>query len=413
MPLLGDKEDYIRQAAIAALGQFSAQVKDVSPLVAAIMPLLGDKEDYIRQAAITALGQFSAQVKDVGPLVAAIMPLLGDKEDYIRQAAIAALGQFSAQVKDVSPLVAAIMPLLGDKDSGVRKATIAALVQLSAYVKDVSPLVIAIMKALLADRYNSGVWVAALAALGQLSTRLADIGPVVTALMPLLADRYSNVWVTALAVLGQLSTRLADIGPVVTAIMPLLRNKSQDVSKVTLDVIKNLAGTIINHPSMTFSPTTYYALIISAYFSGNISLYINWQRLEKEPNASSSTPTFGYVLTGFADKDAFSFALTPQQASNLRQQIPELLKLLDNQQWEKVSQWVSTQTFKPVPHPENDLLLPEYRAAQKGTASSSTPLLTDYGRSKTDNKKTAKQYGLSEHVAVLPPSTERPGCAMM
>ena len=73
---------------------------------------------------------------------------------------------------------------------------------------------------------------------------------------------------------------------------------------------------------------------------------------------------------------------------------------------------MATQTFKPVPHPEKDPMLPEYRSSQKGVSGSNVPLLMDYGHSKKDNKKTAEQYGLSEQTAVLPPS-KKEGCLVM
>ncbi|MCP4702758.1 MAG: HEAT repeat domain-containing protein, partial [Gammaproteobacteria bacterium] len=80
-----DKKDYVRKAAVSALGKLGAVSE-----IPAIVEILDDKEHYVRAAAVSALGELNAVF-----VIPSIIRLVEDRYDNVRKAANSALGKLN------------------------------------------------------------------------------------------------------------------------------------------------------------------------------------------------------------------------------------------------------------------------------------------------------------------------------
>jgi HEAT repeat protein len=129
LPLLGDKEEYVRQHAAYALGQAGS-----NRAVTALVERLTDKKDSVRGAAAVALGQI-ADATAVTPLAAILNPQSGltqskkdkkkrEQNSFVLRAAAHSLGQ----IGDRAALPALVLVLQDDKaESDVRREAAFAL----------------------------------------------------------------------------------------------------------------------------------------------------------------------------------------------------------------------------------------------------------------------------------------------
>jgi HEAT repeat protein len=184
LPLLGDSDHYVREAAAQALGQLG-DARAVEPLLAS----LGDSDTGVRLAVEQALGQLG-DARAVEPLLA----LLGGRDVYVSEKAAQALGQLG-DARAVEPLLAS----LGERSRDVRWVAAQALGQLG--VAAVEPLL-----ASLGERSRDVRWVAA-QALGRLGDARA-----VEPLLASLGDSDHSVHETVAQALGQLGDARA-VGP--------------------------------------------------------------------------------------------------------------------------------------------------------------------------------------------------------
>ena len=110
LPLLGDKDDFVRQEAAYAMGRTKSKIA-VAPLVAL---LAKDKQDGVRGAAVVALGQIADEAAVV-PLAQVLSPqtsLRGgkartEKNPFLLRAAAVSLGQIGSRA-GLPALVAAL-----------------------------------------------------------------------------------------------------------------------------------------------------------------------------------------------------------------------------------------------------------------------------------------------------------------
>lgn len=110
LPLLGDKDEFVRQEAAYALGR----TKSRSAVTALIELLAKDKKDGVRGAAVVALGQIEdeAAVVSLAQLLSPQTSLPGakvrkEKNDFVLRAAAVSLGQIGSRAA-LPALVAAL-----------------------------------------------------------------------------------------------------------------------------------------------------------------------------------------------------------------------------------------------------------------------------------------------------------------
>ena len=111
MPALSDPSPIVR--ATAAKAVLSA---DPEHAVASLLPLLKDKDEFVRREAAYALGR--TRSRSATPALSE--RLLNDKEDGVRGAAAVALGDIADEAAVIS-LVGTLAPQLSARESGRRK----------------------------------------------------------------------------------------------------------------------------------------------------------------------------------------------------------------------------------------------------------------------------------------------------
>jgi len=153
-----------------------------APAVPALIQALGDRDLYVRCAAVEALGE-------LGDLqaVPALIQALGDRDLYVRRVAAEALGKLGDP-----QAVPVLIQALGDWNEAVRRAAAEALGKLG------DPQAVPVLIQALGDRYTD-VRRAAAEALGELGDPQA-----VPALIQALGDRYTDVRRAAAEALGEL-----------------------------------------------------------------------------------------------------------------------------------------------------------------------------------------------------------------
>lgn len=111
MPALSDPAPVVRAHAAKAI--LSA---DPDHAVAALLPLLKDKDEFVRREATYALGRTRSR----SAIAAVSERLLSDKEDGVRAAAAVALGDIADEAAVIS-LVGTLAPELSSRANGKRK----------------------------------------------------------------------------------------------------------------------------------------------------------------------------------------------------------------------------------------------------------------------------------------------------
>jgi hypothetical protein len=102
-------QDAIKQDAFLNLSNFVPS-DHARAVIDKLLPLLGDRDSDVREAAARALGQL-APGERAGPVIDKLLPLLGDKDSAVQEAAARALGQL-APGERAGPVIDKLLPLL-------------------------------------------------------------------------------------------------------------------------------------------------------------------------------------------------------------------------------------------------------------------------------------------------------------
>lgn len=264
IPILKDKNQNISQSAILALGRFPGTVQYILPLLSRnksgsiefaprtaiesikdsnavkyILPLLQDKDWYIRKIAVTALGSIKAK-----SAVQYILPSLKDENIIVKESALEALGE----IKDPAT-VQYIIAIIKYENDVVRESAVKALGKIPGTKQDI----ISLLKS--KDYYSI---TGALETLGEM-----EATDVVSYIIPFLKDENANLRNTALDALGCLkdtrsvqyivpklndgtygvwehaASALGKIHGTMNELLGLLKHKNPEVRKIAAAILRD------------------------------------------------------------------------------------------------------------------------------------------------------------------------------
>jgi HEAT repeat protein len=226
--VLGDKDESVREAAAAALGEIGAIAAAEAALPLTRL-LQSDPSATVQRSAAAALGKMGTRAAGEGDTITVLRKALGHQDPRVRQNAAWALGQIGPS--GVETAVPDLLKLLKDDDAMVRRDTAQALGNGGAVARDaVHDLTSAVHDSdLLVRRY-------ATVALGKLGSAAE---PAVPVLVGVLDDKSANAELQREALLA-----ICQIGGTnAPEILPALRKALRDEDPLLREVA---AGALLN-----------------------------------------------------------------------------------------------------------------------------------------------------------------------
>ena len=272
---------FVRQAAVAALGQVISVVPGESgTILATLREAAKGKDRHVRQAAVAALGQaLSVVPSDSGAILATLHEAAKDEGWSVRQAAVAALGQALSVVPGESgTILATLRAAVKDGDYSVRVAAVAALGQALSVVPGESGAILATLREAAKDGdYN--VRKVAVEALGQaLSAVPGESGAILATLREAAKGEYKDwqgnypVREAAVEALGQaLSAVPGESGAILATLREAAKDDYKDwrgnypvreaASKFLNPSMDSVAANASNRPAPQGNPQRFTGLI--------------------------------------------------------------------------------------------------------------------------------------------------------